>query len=126
MYRVLIVDDEPSMLELMRIAFEQDGFAVQTAKSSYEAMARLLEQWPDAVVVGDLRPLSVASCNLVNDIRYAFAGLDMAVVMVSTQARPLDITVGLAAGANQYLTKPFRLQALVFTVLELIARRSAA
>ena len=79
----------------------------------------------DVVIVGDLAPRPETSLSLVNDIRVAFVGTKVPIVMLSTQARPTDQLLGLAAGADRYVTKPFSISSLLVTVDELITKRAA-
>lgn len=120
-HRILIVDDEPSIREILVHTFEMAGYTVDTASSGFEALVPLVDdQRPSLVIVGDLSPRPETSLALVNDIRVAFVGLPLPIIMLSTQATRSDITCGLAHGADRYLTKPFSVRDLEMTVKELL------
>lgn len=125
MLTLLIVDQEPDLLVLWRLAFERRGYQVLTASQATTALDQLLGcPAPDAIIVGDLVPRPEASLGLVNDLRVALVGLAVPIIMVSTQVSPTDRASGLAAGADRYLTKPLGLRAVTDTVQSLLTLRA--
>lgn len=123
---LLIVDDEPAILDILRLTFEIPGYQVTTADNGFAALSVLVEpQLPDLVIVGDLSPRPETSLSLVNDIRVAFVGQQLPILMLSTQVAAADVTCGLAAGADRYCTKPFSPSRLLVLVDELIHTQAA-
>jgi len=112
---VLIVDDEPNIVELVRLTLEDDRVRVIDAADGAAALARAASDRPDLVLLDvglpDMSGLDVCR-RLRHDPRFA----PMRIVMLTALAQRDDVARGLAAGADQYLTKPFspvRLLALV-------------
>lgn len=121
--RMLVVDDEPAIRDILSHTFTMAGYVVQTADSGFAALAILADDTvvpPSAIIVGDLSPRPETSLGLVNDIAVAFTGQRVPILMLSTQVTPSDITCGLANGASAYVAKPFALSTLLTTVEELI------
>lgn len=124
--RILIVDDERNIRDILQLTFERAGYTVQTATSEYEALTQLFgPEPPDAVIVGDLAPRPTSSLALVHDIRQALPKRCPPIVMLSTQVRELDISAGIHAGAACYLKKPFSIKLLTEVVNGLTARAAA-
>ena len=118
---LLFVDEDPSHRTLVATVFELAGYRVTTSDNGFGTLSQLLsDDYPHAVIVGDLSPMPETSLMLVNDVKVAFAGLRLPIVMLSTQATPVDRTMGLAAGADRYITKPFSTSTLLLTVEELL------
>lgn len=118
---LLFVDEDRGHRDLVTYAFELAGYRVTTSDNGFGTLSQLLsDDYPHAVIVGDLSPMPETSLMLVNDVKVAFAGLRLPVVMLTTQASPADQTMGLAAGADRYITKPFSVSTLVATVEDLL------
>ena len=118
--RLLVVDDEPNIAELMRIWFEPVGWDVATASSGPEGVARAAERRPDAVVLDVMLP-GYGGLEVLRRLRL----LDPSVVVVLSTARDSeeDRATGLAAGADDYLVKPYSLVHLEERLGELVRRR---
>ena len=118
---LLFVDEDHSHRTLITTVFELAGWRVTTSDNGFGTLSQLLsDDHPHAVIIGDLSPMPETSLMLVNDVRVAFAGLRLPIVMLSSQATPVDRTMGLAAGADRYITKPFSTSTLLLTVEELL------
>lgn len=123
---LLIVDEEPAILDILRLTFELPGYQVTTVNNGFAALSALVEpRLPDVVIIGDLYPRPETSLGLVNDIRVAFGTQRMPMVMLSTQVTKADVTCGLAFGADRYCAKPFSPSRLLVIVDELIHTRAA-
>lgn len=120
---LLVVDDEPSIAELLRIWFEPVGWDVVTAASGPEGVARAAERPPDAVVL-DLMLPGYDGLEVLRRIRL----LQPQVTVVLSTARDTDEdrAAGLAAGADAYLVKPYSLAALEDRLRTLVAGRIAS
>ena len=119
--RLLVVDDEPNIAELMRIWFEPIGWDVVTAASGPEGVARAADRAPDAVVL-DLMLPGYGGLEVLRRIRM----IHPRVVVVLSTARDSDDdrAAGLAAGADAYLVKPYSLVELEERLRELAGRRA--
>jgi two-component system OmpR family response regulator len=118
--RLLVVDDEPSIAELLRIWFEPIGWDVVTAASGPEGVARAAEWTPDAVVLDVMLP-GYGGLEVLRRVRL----LDPGVVVVMSTARDSedDRAAGLEAGADDYLVKPYSLVELERRLQALVGRR---
>jgi two-component system OmpR family response regulator len=107
--RLLVVDDEPSIGELMRIWFEPVGWDVATASSGPEGVARAAECSPDVVVLDVMLP-GYDGLEALHRIRLLLPRV--AVVLSTARDSEEDRLAGLAAGADAYLVKPYSLNEL--------------
>jgi two-component system response regulator MprA len=121
-HAVLVVDDDPRVLEALRRALTLKGFGVATAEGGEEALSLLALSAPDAVVLDVQMPDvdGVEVCRRLRD-----AGDRTPVLMLTARDAIADRVLGLEAGADDYLVKPFALDELVARLRALL-RRSAA
>ena len=120
MTRVLVVDDDPNVVEVIAANLEDEGYVVETASDGPQAWARLTEDPPDVVLMDWMLP-GRSGVDLLADLRADPATRDLPVVILSAKARDEEIWAGWQAGANYYLTKPFRLEQLLYYLKELAA-----
>ncbi len=104
--RVLLVDDNPIILDLLVINFELEGFTVLQASDGAQAFAIAKEQRPDVVVSDVMMPV-MNGLKLTTALRADPITSTIPVMLVSAEAQASDIQDGLAAGASDYVTKPF-------------------
>lgn len=104
--RLLVVDDESSIAELMRIWFEPVGWEVVTASSGPEGVARAAEHAPDAVVLDVMLP-GYGGLEVLRRIRLLHPRVT--VVLSTARDSEEDQAAGIAAGADAYLVKPYSL-----------------
>jgi two-component system OmpR family response regulator len=102
---ILIVDDDPAISTLLRMSFELEGHEVLTASSGAEALDIARRVHPAAMVVDVMMP-EMDGLELVRRLRAAEATADIPIVCCSARAMAGDIRAGLAAGADDYVTKP--------------------
>jgi len=120
---VLVVEDDPVILHLLEINFDLEGWAVITATNGKEALDAVRGQRPDAAVVDVMMPV-LSGLEFVKELRADEAISDTAVVLLSAKAQSSDVTAGIAAGADDYVTKPFDPIDLVERVSRSLERRS--
>ncbi|MFO7274663.1 MAG: response regulator transcription factor [Bacillota bacterium] len=117
--RVLIVDDEPSLVELVRYNLERAGFATVVASSGDEALALAASANPDVIVLDILLP-GLDGLEVCRRLRAQ--GVHVPVLMLTALGDETDRVVGLEVGADDYLTKPFSPRELVARVRALVRR----
>jgi DNA-binding response OmpR family regulator len=118
---VLVVDDDPVILKLLEVNFEMEGFVVRTAADGQEALESALADVPD-VIVSDVMMPRLDGIGLVRALRADEATRDVPVLLLSAKAQSADIKDGMAAGADDYLTKPFEPLELIDHVAKLLQR----
>jgi CheY-like chemotaxis protein len=117
MPRVLVVDDEPDVLLMLRMSLEDEGYDVVLAPDGQAGLERLAEHRPDLVLLDLMMPVLDGWAVLERKKR---DGDDTPVLVLSAKSDPADIDRALALGAVDYVGKPFdldRLMALVASVL---------
>jgi len=123
--RVLVVDDEPDMRDLVTAILEQQGAAVRGALSASEAL-RALDQFAPDVLLCDIGMPGEDGYALIREIRAreADGGRHLAAVALTAYARPEDRTRALVAGFHAHLAKPVQPEELTVVVASLAGRRS--
>ena len=117
--RLLVVDDEPELRELLGEYFGRHGWAVRLAEDA-AAARRLLAQAPTDIVVLDVHMPGEDGLSLARWLRERHAGVG--IVMLTTAAETVDRVVGLEIGADDYVPKPFELRELLARVKSLQRR----
>jgi len=118
---ILVVDDDPKILQLVRMYLEREGFSVITAADGMGAVAAIRERAPRLMVLDLMLPTLDGFAVL----RAARADSDLPVLMLSARGSTADRVSGIASGADDYLPKPFSPAELVVRVKALL-RRSAS
>jgi len=123
--KILAVDDEEDIQELLRFNLTKEGFAVVCAASGEEALKSALSHRPDLVLLDLLLPgmdgLEVAK-RLKNDP----STKEIPVIMVTAKGEEADIVTGLEVGAEDYITKPFSRKVLIARVRAVLRRKAYA
>ncbi len=121
--RILVVDDELSMREFLKILLEREGYEVDTAASGEEALARIEERWP-ALVLTDLNMPGMSGLELMRDLkaRAAQSERDIEVVMLTAFGSTESAVEAMRMGAVDYVMKPFNNAELVLVVQRGIER----
>ena len=119
--RVLIVDDEPSIVELVRFALEREGFATEAAASGSEALEAVQRRAPDLILL-DLMLPGVDGLEVCRRLRQQSS---IPIIMLTARASEVDKVVGLELGADDYITKPFSPRELVARVKAVLRRTQA-
>lgn len=122
MPRVLVVDDDPQVLRLLRVNFELEGYDVMTATNGEEALDLVGRDSPDAVICDVMMP-GIDGLEVVRRLRADPATVALPLVVVSAKAQRSDVAAGLQLGADAYVTKPFDPAELLKVVAGLLAAR---
>ncbi len=121
--RILVVDDEPSIVDVVATALGYEGFDVVTATSGREALEAVLRLGPDLVVLDVMLP-DVDGVALTRRLRAAGDGTP--ILFLTARDDPDDRVAGLVAGGDDYVTKPFTLAEVVARVHALLRRTRRA
>jgi DNA-binding response OmpR family regulator len=120
MPRVLVVDDDPQVVRLLRVNLELEGYDVVSAADGTQALEAVASQRPDLVVCDVMMP-GMDGTEVVRRLRRENETLP--VVMLSAKAMRSDMERGLEAGADEYVTKPFDPTELIEVVDRLLRRK---
>lgn len=120
--RVLLVDDEPDVIELLEMLLERRGYEVLTAANGMEGLIRAHEELPDLILL-DVMMDEMDGWETLKLLKLEPRTRAIPVVMVSARMEPRDKIRGLQEGAVDYVTKPFAVQDLLDTVSSVLARR---
>ena len=123
--RILVVDDEPDLLDLVRLCLVEAGFVVETAASGQQALEALRRTPPDLVVL-DLMLPDMPGTEVCRLIRGRPEAADVLVLMLTAKSEEVDRIVGFELGADDYVTKPFSPRELVLRVRALLRRRAGS
>jgi two-component system response regulator RegX3 len=120
--RVLVVDDEPSFREGLRVALTSEGFEVEVAEDGEQALSLHAEKPPDIVLLDVMLP-RMSGIDVCRRIR---ADHDTPIIMVSAKREEIDTVVGLEVGADDYVAKPYRVRELVARMRTILRRSGRA
>ena len=116
--RILVVDDEPQVLEVLKLYLTRDGFRVNTAADGQAALAEYETHAPDLIVL-DLMLPKVEGLEVFRRIRAKHA---TPIIMLTAKGDELDRVVGLELGADDYIVKPFSPREVVARVKNVLRR----
>lgn len=116
---VLVVEDEEAFIEALSIGLRREGFDVEIARDGAEAMDRFDAVNPDLVLLDVMLP-TVSGLDVCREIRQRS---EVPIIMVTARASEIDTVVGLEVGADDYVTKPYRLRELVARMRAVLRRQ---
>ena len=119
-YKILVVDDEQTLLNTVRAYLEQEGYTVQTAVDGRTALLIFRDFQPDLVVLDIMLP-EVDGLEVLRQLRQTS---DVYVIMLTAKADEADKVIGLGLGADDYVTKPFSPRELVARIKASLRRLS--
>lgn len=120
---VLLVEDEPSFVEALVVGLKREGFHVDVAYDGAEALEKFNTVHPDLVLLDVMLP-KVSGVDVCRTIRAA--GTRTPIIMVTAKTSELDTVVGLEVGADDYVSKPYRLRELVARMRAVLRRTPPA
>ena len=115
---ILVVDDDPKILQLVRLYLEREGFVVTTAADGFAALAAIRQRLPRLMVLDLMLP----ALDGVAVLRAARADSNLPILILSARGTTADRISGIASGADDYLPKPFSPAELVVRVKALLRR----
>jgi len=122
---ILVVDDDPNIVELAALYLEQEGFRVQAAGDGAKTLDLIARQ-PPALLVLDLMLPQVDGWEVCRRVRSGKSAPDLPIVMLTARDDDVDKIVGLELGADDYVTKPFNPRELVARVKAILRRTRRA
>ncbi len=121
--RILVVEDDPSLGELLAYNFEAEGYAVERAERGEEAELKLIENPPDLVILDWMLP-GVSGIEICRRLRARDETKSLPVIMLTARSEEAERIRGLSVGADDYVVKPFSVPELLARVRALLRRMS--
>jgi two-component system response regulator RegX3 len=118
-HTVLLVEDENSFVEALTVGLKREGFKVEVARDGAEALDLFDTFEPDLVLLDVMLP-KVSGIDVCREMRRRS---DVPIIMVTAKGSEIDTVVGLEVGADDYVSKPYRLRELVARMRAVLRRR---
>jgi two-component system alkaline phosphatase synthesis response regulator PhoP len=119
--RILVVEDDDDIAELIGYNLEREGYDVKRVESGEAALDRVAKERPDLVLL-DLMLPKLDGLEVCRRLKAGAQTRDLPVVMVTAKGEESDVVAGLELGAEDYITKPFRARELVARVRAVLRR----
>ena len=119
MARILLIDDDPALLDVLSLTLEDAGYAVEVAEDGQAAL-ELIRRDPPQVIVSDINMPRLDGFSLCRQLRGE--GVTTPIVLLTSRDSEIDEALGLELGADDYVTKPFRTRVLVARINALVRR----
>ena len=123
--RILVVEDERAIREMVVFTLKRAGFAVSEAEDASAARRALVDHSPDLVLLDWMLP-DLSGLELARALRRDQATRELPIIMLTARAAEDDKVMGLESGADDYLTKPFSARELVARIQALLRRAAGA
>ncbi|MEO8713742.1 MAG: phosphate regulon transcriptional regulator PhoB [Acetobacteraceae bacterium] len=121
---VLVVEDEAALATMLRYNLEKQGFRVEEAADGHAALTRIAETRPEIVLLDWMLPV-LSGLEVCRQLRRRPATRDLPVIMLTARVEEQDAVRGLDTGADDYITKPFSMDALLARMRALLRRSGA-
>ena len=120
--KILVIEDERSLVEVLSINLEREGFEVVVAHDGQEGLRQVQLKLPDLVVL-DLMLPNKSGLEVCRELRMGPRTREVPIIMVTAKAEESDELVGFATGADDYVTKPYSMKVLVQRIKKELRRR---
>ena len=125
MHEILLADDEPNQIELMKFNLEKNGFLVKSAYNGEQALDMIYEKKPTVLIADWMMP-KMSGIELCRILRSNKDTKLLPIIMLSARSEEADKSLGLDTGADDYISKPFSPMELVSRVKALIRRTNTS
>jgi two-component system, OmpR family, response regulator MprA len=119
---ILVVDDDPNLLRMLRRGLALAGYTVRAAEDGESALRHVLSEEPDIIVLDVMLPEPIDGLEIARRLRES--GSDVPIIMLTARDQVADKVAGFASGADDYLPKPFAFEELLARVGALLRRRA--
>ena len=119
--KVLIVEDEPSLVEVLSYNLQREGYEVAVAKEGREGLRKAQTHLPDLVIL-DLMLPGLSGLDICRELRASPRTAGVSILMLTAKGEESDQIVGFAVGADDYVTKPFSVKVLLQRIKVLLRR----
>src|SRR5947199_5026139 len=122
--KILIVEDEVSLVEVLSYNLQRDGYEVAVAKEGREGLRKAQMQLPDLVIL-DLMLPGLNGLDICRELRASPRTASISILMLTAKGEETDQVVGFAMGADDYVTKPFSVKVLLQRIKVLLRRQTS-
>ena len=120
--KILLVEDERSLVEILSVNLEREGFEVLTAYDGQDGLRQAQIKLPDLIVLDLMLPLK-GGLEVCRELRQGTRTREIPIIMVTAKSEETDQLVGFATGADDYVTKPYSMKVLVQRIKKELRRR---
>lgn len=113
--KILVVDDEESIREILTYNLEREGYIVIEAADGEEAIEKIKKEEPDLVLLDVMLPKK-DGVSVCKEVRYVMGNITLPILMISAKGEETDKIIGLEIGADDYITKPFQIREVLARV----------
>ncbi len=125
MARILVIDDDASLLQMVRLMLEREGHQVALAESGEEGLAEALDQSPDLAII-DLMMPGMSGYSVTRALRADARTEKLPILILTARGQPMDRQMAIEAGANAHLAKPITAKELVGRINEILSQAAPA
>lgn len=122
---ILVVDDEPNIVQTLKDRLEMNDYNVLTAYDGREGLEIALNDKPDVILLDVIMPV-VDGHQMLEQLRNDEQGKDLSVIMLTARSQTQDISRATAAGIDDYIVKPFDLSELLEKIEKIIQNKSVS
>ncbi len=123
--RILVVDDEQDILDLVRYNLSREGYQIETVTSGEEAIKVARDRHPDLIIL-DLMLPGIDGLDVCRLLKGETRTAPIPIIMLTAKGEESDIVTGLELGAEDYMTKPFSPKVLIARVRNILRRKARA
>ncbi|HEU4895451.1 MAG TPA: response regulator, partial [Acidimicrobiia bacterium] len=123
--RVLVADDDPDILTVVKVNLELDGFELDTAVDGEDALQKATANPPDVIILDIMMP-RMDGLTALHRLRSQAATASIPIILLTARGLPEDRVRGLELGADDYITKPFDITELAARIRAVLRRTQAA
>jgi len=121
MKKILIIEDDDHIIELLKFNVENNGYAVSVAMDGHEGLDKAINELPDLILL-DLMLPGIDGIEICNKLKNKDRTKDIPIIMLTAKGHETDKILGLEIGADDYMTKPFSVRELM-TRIKVVFRR---
>jgi len=122
--KILIVEDERALVEVLMVNLEREGFDVLVARDGLDGLRQAQVKLPDLVVLDLMLPVK-SGLDVCRELRVGARTREIPIVMLTAKTEETDELIGLTMGADDYVTKPFSVKVLMQRIRNALGRRAA-
>ena len=123
--KILVIEDDPSTLRLIKYTLQQEGYEVLTVPNGLEGLRKARSEQPDLVILDVMLP-GIDGFEVCHRLRAESQTAKLPILMISGKTRGIDKATGLKTGADDYVTKPWHRPELVAKIAAMLEGNSVA